>query len=94
MIHLALLLLTAASLACLCAGIARHQSALFGRALPAGQSRLLKRAGWAMLVIATVLACAVLGSGYGLVEALGFASLGGFAAMALLARANRQRGRR
>lgn len=94
MIHLALLLLTAAGFACLCAGVARHQPALFGRTLPTAQGRMLKRAGWAMLALAIALACAMLRPGYGLMEALGFASLGGLVAMALLSRANRQGGRR
>ncbi|NIJ39189.1 hypothetical protein FHR22_003923 [Sphingopyxis panaciterrae] len=94
MIDLALLLLTAAGFACLCASVARHQPALFGRALPKRRARILKRAGWSMLALATMLACINFGSGYGLVEALGFASLGALAAMALLSRATRQNARR
>lgn len=94
MIHLALLLLTGIGFTCLCASVARHQPALFGSALPKRRARMLKSAGWSMLALATILACINFGSGYGLVEALGLASLGALAAMALLSRATRQNARR
>ncbi|WP_447765108.1 DUF3325 domain-containing protein [Sphingopyxis panaciterrae] len=87
MTHFALLLLTGFGFACLCASVARHQSTLFGCALPMQRNRMLKIAGWTMLALATVIACAALGPGYGLIEAFGFASVGGLAAMGLLSRA-------
>jgi Protein of unknown function (DUF3325) len=91
MIHVALLLAMLAAFACLCAADPRHQPHLFGARRPAPESRRLRMIGWVLIVGATVAACAVLGIGYGLVEALGFASIGAVVQMSQLCRAIHRR---
>ncbi len=87
MIHLALLLTMLAAFACLCAADPRHQPHLFGARRSAPESRRLRLIGWALITGATIVACAVLGFGYGLVEALGLASIGAVVQMSQLCRA-------
>lgn len=94
MIHFALLLLALVGFACLCIANPRHQPALLGRALPARRSRSLRIGGWTMLALALILAWTAFGFGYGFVEAMGLASLGGLASVAALTHATGRRSRR
>lgn len=87
MIHVALLAAMLAAFACLCAADPRHQPHLFGARRSAQQSRTLRVIGWALVLGATIAACIALGIGYGLVEALGFASIGAVVQMGQLCRA-------
>ena len=87
MIHLLLLAAMLAAFACLCAADPRHQPHLFGSRRSAQQGRRLRLVGWTLVVGATIAACAALGIGYGLVEALGLASIGAVVQMGQLCRA-------
>lgn len=87
MIHLLLLAAMLAAFAFLCAADPRHQPHLFGARRPERESRRLRAVGWALVMGAVLVACAMLGIGYGLVEALGLASIGAVVQTTQLCRA-------
>ncbi|GAA5232766.1 DUF3325 domain-containing protein [Verticiella sediminum] len=86
MTHLVLLLLCIAAFACLALAMERHQCDRFGHALTHGQTRVLRAAGWLLLVVALWLSIAAMGTSFGLVAYSGHTSLAaGLVFLALLA---------
>lgn len=86
MIHVLLLLLALAAFQALCAGLPRHQQALFRRKLDAPATRGLRVAGWVLLVALYACAWAAYGFGRGTVLTAGYATVGALAAVAVLNR--------
>ena len=69
------LILCVPAFACLAVAMGRHQETLFGERLPAAVSRILRCAGWCMLLVALWLALAGNGWALGLVWYSGCTSL-------------------
>ena len=86
MAHPALLLLALGAFLALCAGLPRHQQALFRRKLEPGATRALRITGWTLLACAFALAWAVFGFGRGAVLTAGYATLGALTAVMVLNR--------
>lgn len=86
MVHPVLLLLALGAFLALCAGLPRHQQALFRRKLEPGATRALRIAGWALLAGNFALAWGVFGFGRGMVLTAGYATLGALAAVTVLNR--------
>lgn len=73
-LHLCLLLLCLPSFALLAMAMDRHQEDLFGEPLPPPFTRTLRRGGWALLLLALVVAVSAEGWGLGLVAYSGHTS--------------------
>lgn len=73
--HLAIQLVSLPAFALLALAMDRHQLDLFGRELPAGQTRGLRMAGWLALLASLAIAVALKGWSLGLVTWCGHISL-------------------
>lgn len=72
--HLLAFVLCVAAFACLALAMERHQEDLYQRTLPARTTRLLRAAGWALLLVALAVIVSVQGWGLGLVSFSGHTS--------------------
>jgi len=90
-LHLALLLLSAAAFLALCAGLKRYQRGLFGRQLDARQSRTLRIGGWALL--ATAFLFGWIGSDFGraMILLAGYSTIGALLSVFLVTRGEARR---
>ena len=86
MTHLALLMLAMAGFLALCAGLPRHQPAMFKRKLHPHASRALRLAGWGLLAGLFALAWQAFGLGRAMVVTAGYATVGAFTAVFALNR--------
>jgi len=93
-IHLAMIVVSLAAFASLALAMERHQENLFRAALPAGQSRALRIAGWVLLMAALVLIVRARGWSLGLVAYSGYTSFAAGAVFLTLVAAERWRLRR
>lgn len=84
MIHLLLFFLASTGFAMLCLARGRHQRDLVGRTLSGGVSGRIRAAGWAIFLLAFVLAGRGVGWGYGVVEWFGLLSAGALVTVVIL----------
>lgn len=90
MSHLLTLLCCLAGFLALALATARQQEAIFGRPLPARETRAYRQAGWAALAVALLIIVACQGWGLGLVSYSGHTSLAaGLVYLGLIARERR-----
>lgn len=78
------ILLSIAGFVLLAAAMARHQVEIAGRRLPAEQARIVRIAGFGLLMAALLLDWAVFGAGYGAVAWFGHLSIGAWVIIAWL----------
>lgn len=86
MMHVALLMLAMAAFLALCAGLPRHQPAMFKRKLQPRASRALRLAGWGLLAGLFALAWQAFGLGRAMVATAGYATVGALVAVFVLNR--------
>lgn len=93
MTHLLTALLSLGGFAALALAMERHQEDLFGAPLPAARTRLLRAAGWLLLLLALGVAVRSHGWSLGLVAYSGHTSFGAGVVFVALIWADRRRAR-